>query len=93
MNNTSGFEDEIIKSLQMQHAQNNLAFEDYITHLEVSYLRPRNVGLRKFAAMTDIEKSRLKRILHGKLYPTDSEIHKIREAVQQIESKYMRFKS
>jgi hypothetical protein len=59
-----------------------------ITQLKTEYLDNRNVGIRRFAAMTNIKRSRLLQLFSGKVEVTQPEFDRIKIAVDEIECQF-----
>jgi len=59
-----------------------------ITQLKTEYLDNRNVGIRRFAAMTNIKRSRLLQLFSGKVEVTQPEFDRIKVALDDIEQQF-----
>jgi hypothetical protein len=61
-----------------------------IRDLKTRYLDPRQIGIRRFSAMTQIPRTRLNNIFSGTASATVGEVVKMDNAIQLIEIKHQK---
>ena len=58
---------------------------ELLTKLKTNYLDSRGVGIRRFAEMCNIKRSRLRLLMLGNTIPTEAEILNITKAINSVE--------
>jgi hypothetical protein len=68
----------------------NSELSSVIMRLKSSYLDPRQIGIRRFSAMTQIPRTRLNDIFSGTASATVGEVVKMDNAIQLIEIRHQK---
>lgn len=63
---------------------------DLLKRIKSDYLDSRHIGIRRFAEMSAIRRTRLNRLFGGSEIPTPDELSRINDAIQQIEETYQK---
>ena len=66
------------------------ALSSLLTFIKSTFLDSRNIGIRRFAEMTNIRRTRLNQLFEGIVTPTVEEVSRINIAIGQIDAKHKR---